>query len=148
MFTFAQPLAVQQDMLRDSGFLGWAVRSNAKPGRHGPEGWVVQANPDWSAQHIEDDAADITALLLSELAAGLQHDLPDPVSASAHRWRYAMTAGLGLGALWNGDLGLGVCGDWLIGPRIESAWLSGQDLAGKIARDAPRIAQPLRATTV
>ena len=144
MYSFAEALPVAQDMLRDSGFLGWAARSNAKPGRHGPEGWVVQANPEWSAAHIEHAASDIAALLLAELAAALNHDLPAPVTASAHRWRYAMTAGLGLGALWNSDLGLGVCGDWLLGPRIECAWLSGQDLAQRIAAAPPQPVRHLR----
>ena len=27
---------------------------------------------------------------------------------------------------------IGVCADWLIGPRVESAWLSANDLAKKI----------------
>ena len=40
-----------------------------------------------------------------------------------------MSAGLGHGALWNERIGLGVCGDWLLGPRVECAWLSGQQLA-------------------
>lgn len=139
MFTFAQPLAGGRDMVRDTGFLGWAARSNAKPGRSGPEGWVVQARPEWSAANIERPADEIAALLLAELAAALNARLPAPVTASAHRWRYAMCAGLGLGALWNPQSGLGVCGDWLLGPRIECAWLSGQDLARRIM-EAPALA--------
>jgi predicted NAD/FAD-dependent oxidoreductase len=47
----------------------------------------------------------------------------------AHRWRYALSPGTGDGALWNPDIGLGVCGDWLLGPRVECAWLSGRMLA-------------------
>lgn len=139
MFAFAQPLPGDCDMVRDVGNLGWAARNLAKPGRIGPEGWVVQARPEWSQDHLEEDAGDVAQLLLAELAAALGADLPQPVAASAHRWRYAMNAGLGLGALWNGSLGLGVCGDWLLGPRIECAWQSGQRLAGEI------IGQPLRA---
>jgi predicted NAD/FAD-dependent oxidoreductase len=28
---------------------------------------------------------------------------------------------------------LGVCGDWLVGPGVEAAWLSGTALAARIA---------------
>lgn len=139
MYAFDQALPGECDMLRDVGNLGWAARNLAKPGRTGPEGWVVQARPEWSQLHLEDDAPDITQHLLAELAAALGSVLPQPVVASAHRWRYAMNAGLGLGALWNGSVGLGVCGDWLLGPRIECAWQSGQRLASAM------IDQPLRA---
>lgn len=31
--------------------------------------------------------------------------------------------------LWNSGSRLGVSGDWLVGPRIESAWASGRALA-------------------
>ena len=44
--------------------------------------------------------------------------------------------GLDIGALWNGELGLGACGDWLIGPRVECAWLSGRELARQMAGSA------------
>lgn len=130
MYAFAQQLPVTREVLRDVGNLGWAARNQAKPGRSGPEGWVVQARPEWSQAHLEDDAADVAQHLLAELGSALGAQLPPPAVASAHRWRYAMNAGLGLGALWNGQIGLGVCGDWLLGPRVECAWQSGQQLAG------------------
>lgn len=33
------------------------------------------------------------------------------------------------GCLWQAHAGLGACGDWLAGPRVECAWLSGSALA-------------------
>ena len=29
---------------------------------------------------------------------------------------------------------IGVCGDWFVGPRLESGWISAQDLFKKISR--------------
>lgn len=136
MYAFDTPLPVARDMLRDAGMIGWAARNSAKPGRSGPESWVVQARVQWSTDHLEDAPGDVAAILLDGLAAALGQELPVPAIATAHRWRYAMSAGLGLGALWNPGLGLGVCGDWLLGPRVECAWLSGQDLARRMA-EAP-----------
>lgn len=142
MFAFAEPVATSREMIRDTGALGWAARNAAKPGRNGPEGWVVQARPEWSLAHLEAAPDEIAAALLAELGSVLGIQLPLPVASAAHRWRYAMSAGLGQGAMWNPQLGLGACGDWLLGPRIECAWLSGQHLARKIM-EAPVSVQTL-----
>ena len=58
--------------------------------------------------------------------------MPEPVTAIAHRWRYAMSTGSNLGALWSPQSQIGICGDWLLGPRVENAWLSGKTLATQI----------------
>ncbi len=136
MYTFAEPLPAGRDILRDCGSIGWAARNSAKPGRSGPEAWVVQGSPEWSEANLECEASDIAARLLADLAKALAADLPEPVTANAHRWRYAQSAALGRGALWNSALGLGVCGDWLLAPRVECAWLSGQQLARNMAEAA------------
>lgn len=130
MFAFAAPLPGDGEAIRDAGILAWAARNSAKPGRSGPESWVVQAGPDWSRDHVEDQAEEVVRRLLAALGEALGSALPEPVVATAHRWRYAMSAGLRHGALWNPAKGLGVCADWLLGPRVECAWLSGQQLAG------------------
>ncbi|MDH7974347.1 NAD(P)-binding protein [Sphingomonas sp. AR_OL41] len=135
MYAFAAPLTTALTILRDCGPIGWAARDSAKPGRGGVEAWVVQGNGAWSAQHLEDEAPVVQRLLLDALAEALGYDLPPPIEATAHRWRYAMSAGIGEGALWNARLGVGACGDWLLGPRVESAWLSGTAL-GAAVRDA------------
>lgn len=132
MAVFPERLAIGDDVVKRRGPIGWAARDSAKPMRSGPEAWVVQAGPDWSRDHLEEDPADILAALLPALAAVLGAPMPEPAAAVAHRWRYARSGVLGREVLWNADLGLGVCGDWLIGPRVEGAWLSGQHLAGAV----------------
>jgi predicted NAD/FAD-dependent oxidoreductase len=136
MFVFDAPLDHASGVIRDHGDLAWAARNNAKPGRSGPEAWVVQANRAWSIAWLEAAQEDVTAQLLAALAEAAGCTVPQPLAASAHRWRYALSAGTGDGALWNAELGLGTCGDWLLGPRIECAWLSGRMLAGKISQGA------------
>lgn len=144
MFVFAEPLPGGRDLIRKSGALGWAARNLAKPGRTGPEGWVVQAGPDWSTDHLEDEQDQVAAQLLAELSDALGSALPQPITASAHRWRYALTVGLDVGFLWNRKLSLGVCGDWLLGPRIECAWMSGQRLADAIIEAEALTKRPFR----
>jgi predicted NAD/FAD-dependent oxidoreductase len=82
---------------------------------------------------------DIGPHLLAALGEATGGDVPALLAHSVHRWRYALSAGTGLGCLWNGALQIGACGDWLIGPRVECAWVSGRTLAQRIiaaAREA------------
>jgi predicted NAD/FAD-dependent oxidoreductase len=132
MFVFDQPLANLPDIIRDTGDIGWAARNSAKPGRAGPEAWVVQATATWSQTHLEAPQEQIAAMLRDALSQMAGQALPQPIASTAHRWRYALSAGTGAGALWNADMALGVCGDWLLGPRVECAWLSGTMLGERI----------------
>ena len=129
MFVFDRPLDGVPSVIRDRGDLAWAARSSAKPNRPSPEAWTVQATAAWSGARLENGKDEIVEQLLTILAEAAGTAIPQPIAAMAHRWRHALSAGTGDGALWNPSLGLGVCGDWLLGPRVECAWLSGQMLA-------------------
>lgn len=137
MAAFDRALPISDDIVRNSGILSWAARNSAKPGRAGPESWVVQATPHWSASHVEEDAGAVLPQLMAALAALSPEPLPVPLVASAHRWRFAMTSGADHVAIWNAARRIGLCGDWLLGPRVECAWLSGQHLARQM------VAEPL-----
>ena len=129
MFVFDRPLDGLPSVIRDVGDIAWAARNSAKPGRPEPEAWVVQANAVWSGGRLDALPEQISELLLAALSDAARSLLPQPIAAHSHRWRYALSAGTGDGALWNSELRLGVCGDWLLGPSIECAWLSGRMLA-------------------
>lgn len=133
MIAFSEALHDVPDVLRPTGPIAWAARNASKPGRPDDECWIVQAEGDWSARNLERDQADITEELLHHFSALAGRTLPAPTFLKAHRWRFALPRG-GQGApIWNDVLRLGACGDWCSGPRIEAAWLSGQDLAEQIA---------------
>ena len=132
MLAFAQPVAIADDIIRHAGIIGWAARNSAKPGRHGPEAWVVQATPDWSTTHLEDSADSVVGRLLAALADHAEEPMPEPIVRAGHRWRYARATAANHGALWNAEARLGAAGDWLLAPRIESAWLSGRMLADRM----------------
>lgn len=110
----------------NGGPLRWIARNNSKPGRSGQECWVLQASEQWSAQHIEHDAADVTEALFT---AFRQLGGPTAVAVRTHRWRYANCVADQIGSVWDVSLGMGLCGDWLQGGRVEGAWLSGRHLA-------------------
>ncbi len=136
MFAFADALDARDVVIRDTGVIGWAASNRTKPGRGPAEAWVVQANAPWSSAQLEAGPDDVEAVLLSELGRALGGPIPAPIASATHRWRYALSAGTGEGALWNPALRLGLCGDWLLGPRVECAWLSGTALADRIESSA------------
>ena len=50
-----------------------------------------------------------------------------------HGWKYSSNSKpLRIKSYWNSSLNLGVCADWFVGPRLESGWISAQDLFSKI----------------
>lgn len=132
MYAFDQRLDHDKGPIRDGDVIAWATRNNDKPGRGGIECWVVQATPRWSQDQLEQSAEAVGTLLLDALQQEIGLDLPQPIAQSVHRWRYALSAGTGVGCLWNSRLRIGACGDWLIGPRVECAWLSGRQLAERM----------------
>ncbi len=132
MAAFAERLPIRDDVLKRRGAIDWASRNSAKPGRGGPEAWVLHATPDWSRTHLEEDPDTVRAALLALLAAEAGGAPVQALSASVHRWRYARSGGSGDGMLWDPARRIGVCGDWLLGPRVECAFLSGRRLAEAI----------------
>ena len=135
MLAFFEAVTVAQNCWRGEDIIGWAARNSSKPGRIGPESWVVQGSPAWSRLHVEADPQWVTAMLKEALSDMLGIPLPPVAGESCHRWRFARSGADGSGALFDRNRQVGVCGDWLIGPRVEAAWLSGKALAEQIGAD-------------
>ena len=135
MCQFNYQLALPFDgLFVNNHLLSWVARDSAKPSRNhaanNSETWLLHASSDWSEAHIEDDAETIAALML-EAFVKLGGEMPQ--TYTAHRWRYAECVDyLKLGCVWDADLQLGLCGDWLNGGKVQGAWLSGQLLAKKL----------------
>lgn len=133
-----------------TGPIAWLVRNDRKPGRSAPAGkatWVAHASAEWSQAHLEDDPKDVQAALCAAVAQLLPRAFTmlgtatatpaTPLAwhhSSVHRWRYAQPAPCAATALaaecwWDGNLGLGVCGDYFSGGTVQAAWRSGDELA-------------------
>ena len=113
--------------------IAWLARESSKPGREPIERWTIQASAAWSQEHLEDDAPRVLGKLQKAFSevTGIR---AQPTYAAVHRWRYAQTQqALGTSHLWDRTQGLGICGDWCIGHRVEDAFLSGLALALAVA---------------
>lgn len=109
--------------------IAWLARESSKPGRGQIERWTVQASPAWSQEHLEDSPQRVEAKLqraFSEVT-GIR---ATPGWSQVLRWQHAQTTRpLGRSHLWDASTGLGVCGDWCLGHRVEDAFVSGLELA-------------------
>ncbi len=109
--------------------IAWLARESSKPGRGPVERWTVQASASWSREHFDDDGLRIQAKLHKAFSE-VTGILAEPALALTHRWAYAQTLlPLGHSHLWNVRTGIGACGDWCIGHRVEDAFVSGLELA-------------------
>jgi renalase len=120
--------------------LAWIAQDSAKPGRPagGAVAWVAQASPAFSAAHLEDSPAAITARMLPMLCDRLGVTADRVTHAAAHRWRYArVTVSLGQPFLRDAGRSLYLGGDWCIGPRVEAAWTSGTAIAHDLLAQMP-----------
>jgi renalase len=134
MARYARRIEIDWDgLFVNAGPLSWCARNGSKPGRAGPESWVLHASPLWSAEHLECEPAAVVGPLLAAFSAVAGASAAKPVAVHAHRWRHALAdPPLAIGCAWDPGLRIGLAGDWLAGSRIEGAWRSGQELAARI----------------
>ncbi|UXA49765.1 FAD-dependent oxidoreductase [Xanthomonas prunicola] len=111
----------------NTGPLRWVARNSSKPARACVETWLLHATAEWSQVHCDATPADVIASIVPEFAA---LGLPMPRSCDASFWTVASSnPALQIGCVWDAQLGLGMCGDWLAGGKVDGAWQSGIALA-------------------
>lgn len=144
MARFDAPLSVPFDAVDvQDGPVGWLARDTSKPGRGEAECWVLHARGGWAASHLELAFEAVAERLVAAVAERVPAFAP--AEAVAHRWRYALvTRAVGPMAHLD-ESGIGACGDWCVGPRVESAWRSGRAMAAALLGEAGAVT-PERAT--
>ena len=92
----------------------------------------ARVDPD----HIDTDKHAVATGLLEALFHVLGLDERPAAWSKAHRWRFAKAqSSLEVGCLYDSEAGIGACGDWSAGNRIEGAFLAGMSAAGRILRE-------------
>ncbi len=131
----AQPLQTLADaVFVKEGNISWLARQNSKPGRAKQhENWLVHFSPQCSALHLSAAPVQLIALAKAELE--LIFDQPLQVADGlTHRWLYAqINPAVSQQTLrYDRGLKLAIAGDWLLGGRVENAFLSGVAAAKEI----------------
>jgi predicted NAD/FAD-dependent oxidoreductase len=130
MLGFKEDLKIDFDaaLVRES-IINWISVNSSKPERLNSFSIVVNSSNKWADDNIEEDLEIIKQKMTTALRKMFNFDLNNIKYHNIHRWRYA-NANLREGnkSLFDPNLNLGVCGDWLIGGKVENAFLSGLDL--------------------
>ncbi|MDX1918372.1 MAG: FAD-dependent oxidoreductase [Candidatus Caenarcaniphilales bacterium] len=127
------PLKFDAAKVKDSP-IGWISVNSSKPGRSGAYTLLVQSTNQWAEENIEEPSDRVQEVLIEELSALLEIELPTAEYQSLHRWRFANTNNESSGREFYLDVGnqLAACGDWCLGGRVENAFLSAYALSHKI----------------
>jgi predicted NAD/FAD-dependent oxidoreductase len=117
-----------------NSLLSWIARNNSKPHRmNAGDTWILHASPTWSDEHLEDDVNTVLPRLVDAFWQATAATRRDPSFLCGHKWRYAIPPQpLDSRCLFDADLGIGACGDWCNGPRVEGALLSGLAVAARV----------------
>jgi predicted NAD/FAD-dependent oxidoreductase len=114
----------------EDDIVSFVAVDTSKPGRTGKPALVVHSRNDWAERNMETDKDAVRTAMLEALAERMGQDFSDAPWLDLHRWRFANVEGtVGKPFLFDAALGLGACGDWCIGNRVEAAFESASRLA-------------------
>ena len=133
LLTLEGPSAVPAEgMALSAGPVRW-IADNAKKGISpgAAAAITVHLSPAFAAEHYLKTETELAALVLP----GIESSLGSPVrKVTLHRWKFSEPAATyAQPCVWLPELGLGLAGDALGGPRVEGAALSGLALAERMA---------------
>lgn len=124
--------------------VSWASNENSKNRfRQRDIYWTVQTSENFSKQNIniyKKKKKYISNKILREFAKLLNLNYKNFKVIKIHGWKYSYNKNsLVKNCYWDKKLNLGLCGDWFVGPKAESAWVSANSLFQKIKKNPPKI---------
>jgi len=125
--------------LFDDKILGWAGYENSKKRfKSKTDLWTLQSTFKWANKKINQNKLfkKSNAKILIDKFFQLTGIKKTKILYSLnHGWKYSSNSKpLKLKSYWNSRLNIGVCADWFNGPRLESGWISSNDLYNKIIK--------------
>ena len=118
--------------------IGWLAWQPSRPGRDNRAGLLLHSTNNWAEQHRNASPTCVQQILWCELERLMAKTMPELEYSRLHLWHYANieiseeVSSDNEDCLIDHQLRLGVCGDWLMGGRVESAYLSGLALAKEL----------------
>ena len=116
--------------------LTWAANENSKNRFNSSNSlWTLQSSISWAKKNINNYKKNKRAenTIISKFLNFTGYKKNNIIFKKTHGWKYSYNLnGSPLKSYWNKKLRLGLCADWFIGPKVENAWISANDLAKKI----------------
>ena len=135
MLGFHKPLDLGFDAAKvKNSIIQWIAVNNSKAQRLENFSLVVNSSNQWAEKNIEIDTEIATKKMLTALNNIISINENNIAYKNMQRWRYANSpVRAGQKSLFDKELNLGICGDWLISGKVENAFLSALDLYKNIS---------------
>jgi len=110
--------------------ISWISVDSSKPGRNKNFSLLVHSTNQWADEHFEDNREQLIELLRNQTSKVINCDLSNATHQVIHGWRYAnIEKRSGETHYLDNNQNIAVCGDWFIQGRVESAFISGFEMA-------------------
>lgn len=134
MIGLDEPLHLGFDAARiEDDVLSWIAVEGSKRGRGEKTALTIHSRNDWAEANLERDRDEVKLEMLASLTRLLGLDFSNAAWLDLHRWRYAnVDQAAGQPYFFDNALGLGACGDWCLGNRVEAAVESATALSERL----------------
>ena len=125
--------------LFEDPILGWAGNENSKKRfKSKYDLWTLQSTFKWANKKInqnKNNKKENSKIMIDKFFQ-LSNIKKTKIKFSLnHGWKYSSNSKpFKIKSFWDPKKKIGVCGDWFVGPRLESGWISAHDLFKKISR--------------
>ena len=126
----------------NSNIIAWAANENSKKRFNGNKPlWTIQTTELFSKKYIntyKKSKKFVSKLILKEFCKVTGYNLKSFNIIKLHGWKYSYNKSkLNYNCYWDKKFKIGVCGDWFIGSKADSAWLSAKNLFSQIQKNPP-----------
>ena len=119
--------------------IAWAAHENTKNRfKTNQSLWTIQCTEVFSKKIInlfKKDKNKYQSIIIKKFESLLGYQAKKIVFKNIHGWKYSYNKEkTPFESFWNNKDKLGICGDWLIGPKAENGWQSANNLFQKIKK--------------
>lgn len=141
MIAFNKPLKISSAGIKfqKNSILGWAGNESSKlriGNNNNLELWTLQSSLDFAKKYCDiykNKKEEVLKIMIQEFLSLLEIKNVEISHKDIHCWLYAFKSkDFSNTFYWNKDINLGICGDWMCGPKAEDAWTSATLLANQI----------------
>ena len=123
--------------------IAWAAHENSKKRFKSKDSyWTIQASEYYSKKIInlyKKKRNHYSKIMVREFSDILSLNYKNLKVYKIHGWKYSSNKiGLNKKCYWDKKLRVGLCGDWFVGPKAESAWHSATILYNEIKKNPPK----------
>jgi len=143
VFKDQEEIPVSSLRFNDS-IIGWAANENSKKRFKSKLSlWTLQSTNKWDYKFIDKykkNKRGVANIVIERFLALTNYDKRKLIFVSIHGWKFSYNLNrTKFKSCWVKKYNLGVCGDWFLGPKVEHAWLSANNLFNQIKKNPPEI---------